>query len=210
MKTYLLRAGYRQTIGRAGDREAVTVAVDIREWLTSYPAGTGTFLVERPDGVKVPLEGTKDTTAKTLSAAVPEELLAWPGVYLYQPVWVQAGTQIAGEIYSCQVMGSTMFEHPPAVPPPQWAEKIFVAAETVVSAERSAQQASEAAETAQTAAETAQGKAEDAQEAAETAQGKAEDAQEAAEAAAAVAETHNYGISVSDSTLVITPPLAGS
>ena len=31
-------------------------------------------------------------------------------------------------------------------------------------------------------------------------------AQEAAEAAAAVAETHNYGISVSNHKLVITPP----
>ena len=31
-------------------------------------------------------------------------------------------------------------------------------------------------------------------------------AKEAAEAAAAVAETHNYGITVSSTTLVITPP----
>lgn len=35
---------------------------------------------------------------------------------------------------------------------------------------------------------------------------RAETAQAAAEAAAAVAQTHNYGISVSGTTLVITPP----
>lgn len=39
-----------------------------------------------------------------------------------------------------------------------------------------------------------------------TAAQRAETAQAAAEEAAAVAATHNYGISVSGSTLVITPP----
>jgi len=38
------------------------------------------------------------------------------------------------------------------------------------------------------------------------AQRAAETAQEAAETAAANAQTHNYGISVSGNTLVITPP----
>ena len=39
-----------------------------------------------------------------------------------------------------------------------------------------------------------------------TAASAAIEAKEAAEAAAATAETHNYGISVSSTTLVITPP----
>lgn len=43
-------------------------------------------------------------------------------------------------------------------------------------------------------------------QAAVAAQTAAEAAQDAAETAAAKAETHNYGISVSSNTLVITPP----
>lgn len=39
-----------------------------------------------------------------------------------------------------------------------------------------------------------------------SAAGRAETAAETAEAAAATAATHNYGISVSGTTLVITPP----
>lgn len=181
----ILKPGARQIIGRAGERANVSVGADIKAWLTSYATGTGSFMVTAPDGTRTPLTGVKDTDHKLLTADVPEELMAAPGLYVYQAVWVQAGVQVASERFDCILLGTELAKSwTPHKAAPDWAERIFIAAETIENAMDAALQAEVVAMDSADKAEAAQGKAEDAQEAAETAQGKAEDAQEAAEAAA--------------------------
>lgn len=211
MKTYLIKPGIRQAIAKAGETD-VAVSFDGRAWKTAYPSGHPQLLVTAPGGRQTPVSVTED--GGMIEGRVPEELLSAPGAYVYQFVWTQGSTQQAANRCDVIITGSelsTVWEtrrHSP-----EWAEKIFLAAEVIEGAMDGTLEARNAAmdaaddaaaskEAAAASAEAAAGSAGDAAGAKTAAEG----AQAAAEAAAALAETHNYGISVSVTTLVITPP----
>ena len=206
-RTVVLTQNARQVIARSGDTD-VSIQLDAQAWHTAYPSGLPYLMVYTPANVPVPV--TVVYADNMITGDVPDELLVRPGMYRYEFAWLNAGTQVQSGACGCIVQESEhSYQWNPHTAAPDWADRIFLAAETIEAAFDGAIEAEAAALDAQDAAETAQGKAEDAQEAAETAQGKAEDAQEAAETAAANAETHNYGISVDGTTLEITPPLVG-
>lgn len=177
MKTYLLTDEV-QVIGRAGEQDGVTVAVDVSAWQTEYSDGVGTMLCERPDGKYIPLTCTIDTIY--LKAVLPDECLSRPGMYIYTANWAQAGTLRRTQQYKTIIQSTDNGRGKPHDCPgtPAWATEIFVKAEQIDAAVDAALQMAQRADDAEAARDAALG-----------AQGAAEDAQEAAEAARDRAET---------------------
>ena len=178
MKTYLLTEEIK-TIGRAGEQDGVTVAVDVSAWQSEYADGVGTMLCTRPDGQHVPLTCTVSGTL--LNAVLPDECLSRPGMYQYTANWVQAGVTLKSQIYKAIVLSTENGRGLPTdrLGTPAWATEIFVKAEQIdaaVDAALQMAQRADDAEAAQVAAEAAQEAAEDAQEAAEAARDRAETA----------------------------------
>jgi len=200
MKTVELRPTERAVIGRAGDT-GIAVKIAALAWKTEYPSGTPYLMVTSPAGVQWPV--TVAYADGYISGEVPDELLVRPGLYRYTFAWISAGEQVRSAPCGAVVLSSeTQKRWDPHSKAPDWADRIFIAAESIESKFDGIMDAAVIAADAKDDAEDAKEAAEDAQEAAELAQA-------AAEAARDVAETHNYGISVDGTTLEITPPLIG-
>jgi hypothetical protein len=198
MKTIVLEPNVRKTLARAGDT-GVMVQMDALAWHTAYPAGTPELMVTAPGGTRWPV--TVAYADGKISGEVPDELMVRPGLYSYTFAWISAGEQVRSSPCGAIILASeTTKRWDPHSKAPDWADRIFLAAETI---EAGFDGATEAADLAISAKDTAV----DAKDTAEDAKDAALEAQEAAEAARDVAETHNYGISVSSTTLVITPPV---
>lgn len=182
MKTYLLQPNTRTAIGRSGDT-GITVQFDALSWYTDYPAGMPYLMVTWPGGRQTPV--TVTYADGLISGEVPDELLVRPGLYSYVFAWVSAGEQMMSSPCGAVLLDGVSKRWEPHSAAPDWADRIFLAAETIegktdgaVEAAAAAQEAQEGAEAAQEAAEAAQAAAEDAQEAAEGAQAAAEAVQE--------------------------------
>ncbi len=182
MKTYLIKPGIRQAIAKAGETD-VAVAFDGRAWKTEYPAGRPQLLVTAPGGQRTPVTVTEEDGM--IEGQVPAELLSAPGAYVYQFVWTQGTTQQESNVCDVIILASQLADtwanrrHTP-----EWAERIFQAAEVI---EGAMDGTLEARHTALSAAESA---AESRDAAAASAERAAEDAESAADsrdAAAAIA-----------------------
>ena len=197
MRTVELSANQRAQLARAGDT-GVAVKFNALAWHTDYPAGLPYLMVTAPGGVQWPV--TVAYTGGYINGDVPDELMVRPGLYRYTFAWLSAGEQVRSSPCGAVVLaGETEKRWDPHSKAPDWADRIFLAAETI---EGSFDGVMEAAATAVDARDEAVG----ASDTAEDAKDAALLAQAAAEAARDVAETHNYGISVDNTTLVITPP----
>lgn len=197
MKTIELRPTERAVIGRAGDT-GVRVTFGALAWHTAYPAGLPYLMAVSPEGIRRPV--TVTYADGQITGDVPDELLVRPGLYTYTFAWLNAGEQVRSSPCGAIVLaGDTPRRWDPHSKAPDWADRIFLAAAAI---EGSFDGAIEAADAAISAKDTAV----DAKDTAVGARDAALAAQEAAENARDVAETHNYGISVSETTLVITPP----
>jgi len=198
MKTYLLKAGVRQAIARAGETD-IAVAYNAKTWVDEYPAGNPQLMVTTPGGKQVPV--TVGTVDNLITGQVPNELLAGPGVYSYVFVWTSGSTQLESGRCECLVLGSNLAQDlvHDSRRTPEWAERIFLAAEVIEGAVNGAMEArNTAADKAAEAAESeanAAGSAEDAEDSATLADQKATAAAaSAADAAASAAAMHpeNY------------------
>lgn len=205
MKKIELRPGTRQVIGRAGEKGTVQVYADVRDWTVLFPGGAGSYMTVCPDGRRVPVTAELDTEGR-LAADVPDELMAVPGVYAWTAVWAIDGTQLLKGPYACVVLGSALRHPCQPQPVPDWAEDIFTAAEEITGKVGTAQEAANAAAQSALNAQEASGSASQAKELCDDYKDAAAGSAQAAQEAAAVAATHNYGISVSENTLIITPP----
>lgn len=198
MRTIILEPGTRQQIGRSGDT-GVTVQFRALPWYQAYPAGLPYLMVTSPGGTTWPV--TVAYADGKISGEVPDELMVRPGLYSYTFAWINAGEQVRSSPCGAIILASeTTKRWDPHSKAPDWADRIFLAAETIEAGFDGATEAADAAISAKDTAVDAKDTALDAKDAALA-------AQEAAEAARDVAETHNYGISVSSTTLVITPPV---
>ena len=189
MKTYLIKPGIRQAIAKAGETD-VAVAFDGRAWKTEYPAGRPQLLGTAPGGRQTPVTVTEEDGM--IEGQVPAELLSAPGAYVYQFVWTQGTTQQASNVCDVIILASKLADtwanrrHTP-----EWAERIFQAAEVI---EGAMDGALEARHTALSAAESAAGSRDAAAASAESAAEDAESAAEDAQAAAAkLAEVNEAG-----------------
>jgi predicted phosphodiesterase len=189
MKTYLIKPGIRQAIAKAGETD-VAVAFDGRAWKTEYPAGRPQLLVTAPGGRQTPVTVTEE--GGMIEGQVPAELLSAPGAYVYQFVWTQGTTQQASNVCDVIILASQLADtwanrrHTP-----EWAERIFLAAEVI---EGAMDGTLEARHTALSAAESAAGSRDAAAASAESAAEDAESAAEDAQAAAAkLAEVNEAG-----------------
>ena len=187
MKTYLLTDEV-QVIGRAGEQDGVTVAVDVSAWQTEYPDGVGTMLCERPDGKYIPITSTVDGTL--LKAVLPDECLSRPGMYYYTANWAQAGTLRRTQIYKAIVQSTDNGRGLPHECPgtPAWATEIFVKAEQIDVAVDAATQAESVAIYNANAASDQRIAAQAAALNADIAKTKAQDARDAADGHADRAE----------------------
>lgn len=135
MNSYLLKPGLRQVIGRAGERQVTEVCVDVKEWLEKWPAGRPYMAAMTPGGQRTVLDAQLNAANKMMTAIVPDELMIAPGMYVYQAAWLSGGEQVASDRYDCIVMGSQLAKTwTPHCKAPDWAERIFVAAETIENA----------------------------------------------------------------------------
>jgi lysophospholipase L1-like esterase len=190
MKTYLLKAGVRQAIAKAGETD-IAVAYNAKTWLDEYPAGNPQLMVTTPGGKRVPV--TVETVDNLITGQVPNELLAGPGVYSYVFVWTSGSTQLESGRCECLVLGSNLAQDlvHDSRRTPEWAERIFLAAEVIEGAVNGAMEArNTAADKAAEAAESeanAAGSAEEAEDSATLADQKATAAAASAEDAAASA-----------------------
>ena len=190
MKTYLLKAGVRQAIAKAGETD-IAVAYNAKTWVDEYPAGNPQLMVTTPGGKLVPV--TVETVDNLITGQVPNELLAGPGVYSYVFVWTSGSTQLESGRCECLVLGSSLAKDltHDSRRTPDWAERIFLAAEVIEGAVNGAMEArNTAADMAAQAAESeanAAGSAEDAETSANLADQKATEAKASAEDAAASA-----------------------
>ena len=189
MKTYLIKPGIRQAIAKAGETD-VAVAFDGRAWKTEYPAGRPQLLVTAPGGRQTPVTVTEEDGM--IEGQVPAELLSAPGAYVYQFVWTQGTTQQASNVCDVIILASQLADtwanrrHTP-----EWAERIFQAAEVIEGAMDGALEARHTAlSAAESAAESRDAAAASAERAAEDAENAAEDAQAAA---AKLAEVNEAG-----------------
>lgn len=200
MKTYLLQPNTRTAIGRSGDT-GVTVQFDALAWYTDYPAGLPYLMVTSPGGRQTPV--TVTYADGLISGEVPDELLVRPGLYSYVFAWVSAGEQVMSSPCGVILLDGVNKRWEPHSAAPDWADRIFLAAESIeqrvngaIEAEAGAQDAQEGAEAAQDAAEDAVADAEAAQAAAEAAQAAAaEDAGLAQSYANAAAESASQAMS---------------
>lgn len=190
MKTYLLKAGVRQAIAKAGETD-IAVAYNAKEWMDEYPAGNPQLMVKTPGGKRVPV--TVEAVDNLITGQVPNELLAGPGVYSYVFVWTSGSTQLESGRCECLVLGSNLAQDlvHDSRRTPEWAERIFLAAEVIEGAVNGAIEArnvaaDKAAEAAESEANAA-GSAEDAEDSATLADQKATAAAASAEDAAASA-----------------------
>jgi len=199
MKVIELRANGRTQLARAGDT-GVTVKINVRGWKADYPAGLPYLMVTAPGGVRWPV--TVAYADGYISGEVPDELMVRPGLYTYTFAWLNGGEQVRSSPCGAIVLsGETEKRWDPHSKAPDWADRIFLAAEEIEGSFDGVMEAAATAADARDEAVAAGDAADDAKEAALT-------AKEAAEAARDIAQTHNYGISVNDTTLVITPPAA--
>ena len=176
MKTYLLKPGVRQVIAKAGETD-IAVAYSAAAWIEEHPAGIPQLMVTTPAGTRVPV--TVAVTDGVISGQLPNDLLARPGVYSYVFAWTVAGTQLTGGRCEALVLGSDLardLTHD-ARRTPDWAERIFLAADLI---EGAVDGVLEARNVAADAAADAEADA----EAAQTAREAAEEAKTAAEASA--------------------------
>ena len=180
MQTYLLKPG-RQVIGRAGDMNETAVAVNIAKWVEDYPAGIAQLMVTTPGGERVPLTVTVEDGL--MVAVLPDTVTVGPGLYVYTAVITNGGTQVLTERYECIILGSELAKTWKPLGPrvPDWAERIFVAADVI---ERAMDGAIEARTTAVDAAASATASA----EAAAASEGAAELSAQAAAASASDAQ----------------------
>ena len=179
MKTYLLKAGVRQAIAKAGETD-IAVAYNAKTWMDEYPAGNPQLMVTTPGGKRVPV--TVEAVDNLITGQVPNELLAGPGVYSYVFVWTSGSTQLTSGRCECLVLGSNLAKDMvhDSRRTPDWAERIFLAAEVIEGAVNGAIEARNTAANKAAEAETHRTAAENAQEAAETAQDGAEAAEQRA------------------------------
>ena len=190
MKTYLLKEGVRQAIAKAGETDIV-VAYNAKTWIDEYPAGNPQLMVTTPGGKRVPV--TVEAVDNLITGQVPNELLAGPGVYSYVFVWTSGSTQLESGRCECLVLGSSLTKDltHDSRRTPEWAERIFLAAEVIEGAVNGAMEArNTAANMAAEAAESeanAAGSAEEAGDSATLADQKATAAAASAEDAAASA-----------------------
>lgn len=182
MKTYLLKAGMREAIAKAGETD-IAVAYNAKTWIDEYPAGNPQLMVTTPGGKRVPV--TVETVDNLITGQVPNELLAGSGVYSYVFVWTSGSAQLESGRCECLVLGSSLAKDlvHDSRRTPEWAERIFLAAEVIEGAVNGAMEARNTAADMASEAETHRTAAENAQEAAENAQEAAETAQDGAEAA---------------------------
>lgn len=179
MKTYLLKTGVRQAIAKAGETD-IAVAYNAKAWVDEYPAGNPQLMVTTPGGKRVPV--TVEAVDNLITGQVPNELLAGPGVYSYVFVWTSGSTQLESGRCECLVLGSNLAKDlaHDSRRTPDWAERIFLAAEVIEGAVNGAMEARNTAADMAAEAETHRTAAENAQEAAETAQDGAEAAEQRA------------------------------
>ena len=201
MQTYLLKPG-RQIIGRAGDMNETAVAVNIAKWVEDYPAGIAQLMVTTPGGERVPLTVTVEDGL--MVAVLPDTVTLGPGLYVYTAVMTNGGTQVQTARYECIVLGSELAQKWKPIGPrvPDWAERIFVAADVIERAMDGAIEArttavdaaASATASAEAAAASATASAEAAELSAQAAAASASDAQEAADSveSATVEETKTY------------------
>jgi len=130
MKTYLLKAGVRQAIAKAGETD-IAVAYNAKTWIDEYPAGNPQLMVTTPGGKRVPV--TVEAVDNLITGQVPNELLAGPGVYSYVFVWTSGSTQLESGRCECLVLGSNLAQDlvHDSRRTPEWAERIFLAAEVI-------------------------------------------------------------------------------
>jgi len=176
MKTYILKPG-RQIIGRAGDMNETAVAVNIAKWVEDYPAGIPQMMVTTPGGERVPLTVTVEDGL--MVAVLPDTVTVGPGLYVYTAVMTNGPTQVQTARFECIVLGSELAKTWKPLGPrvPDWAERIFVAADVI---ERAMDGALEARTTAVDAAASAEASA----EAAAASEGAAAASENAAELSA--------------------------
>ena len=143
MKTYLLKAGIRQTIAKAGETN-IAVAFNATDWIEEYPSGKPYLMVTGPDATRTPV--TVEVSDNLITGEVPDGLLAGAGMYTYVFTWVSGGTQVESGRCECVVLGSeiakTWVNHRTG---PDWAERIFLAAEAIEQAINGVLEAREAA-----------------------------------------------------------------
>ena len=129
MKTYLLKPGVRQIIAKAGETD-IGVAFNAHAWKELYPAGRPQLMVTGPCGTRTPVG--VDLEGDLVAGRVPDELLVGPGMYTYDFVWVSAGAQVQSGRCECMVADGELYRtwacHKPG---PDWAERIFIAAEAI-------------------------------------------------------------------------------
>lgn len=156
MQTFLLKAG-RQIIGRAGDMNETAVAVNIAKWVEDYPAGIPQLMVSTPGGQRIPLTVTVEDGL--MVAVLPDTVTVGPGLYVYTAVMTNGNTQVQTARYECIILGSELAQTWKPLGPrvPDWAERIFVAADVI---ERAMDGAIEARTTAVDAAASAEASAE--------------------------------------------------
>ena len=130
MRTYILKPG-RQIIGRAGNMNETAVAVNIAKWVEDYPAGIAQLMVTTPGGERVPLTVTVEDGL--MVAVLPDTVTVGPGLYVYTAVMTNGPTQVKTARFECIIMGSELAQTWKPLGPrvPDWAERIFVAADVI-------------------------------------------------------------------------------
>ena len=128
MRTIILEPGTRQQIGRSGDT-GVMVQFRAMPWHQAYPAGLPYLMVTSPGGVRTPV--TVTYADGMISGVVPDELLVKPGLYKYVFAWVSAGEQVMSSPCGALVLDGVSKRWNPHSAGPDWAERIFIAAEAI-------------------------------------------------------------------------------
>lgn len=132
MKTYLLKPGIRQSIAKAGET-GVSVAFNAKEWLQEYPAGHPQLMVTSPAGIRTPVMVALEDDL--ITGQVPDELLVAPGLYTYVFTLTSGGTQVQSGQCGCVVLASELAQTwQERRNTPDWAERIFLAAEVIEAA----------------------------------------------------------------------------
>lgn len=146
--TYLLKPNVRQVIAKAGEM-SVHVAYNAKEWVEEYPSGHPQLMVTTPGGARIPVIAELEDDY-LIVCHVQNELLARPGAYSYVFVWTSGTTQLESGRCTCVVLGSDLAKNlvHDVKRTPDWAERIFIAAEALEGAMDGALQADENAQDA--------------------------------------------------------------
>ena len=108
MRIVYLNSDSPYIIGKQGETNAVTLRVDVTEWATDFPNGTGVILFTRPNKVIYPLEtGTIVLDGKTyLQTIVTTKENKVPGWVVLQAQWYNGDVLVKSMLFSGKVLVS--------------------------------------------------------------------------------------------------------